>query len=92
LKPKKSALIALVVITFLSLIILCPVNVPVGSKTFRKSLTSLNGDRSLWPDVFNQTGWDGPTGSRTSGEIYAVRIGDWLLRFDIVTANPPMYR
>jgi hypothetical protein len=89
LKSKKSIITGLVLLGILSLILCCSFEVSIGSKTFNKGFQHLNGDRSIYSGVFHQTGWDGPTGSFTSGEIYALRIGDWLLYFSVDTDNSP---
>lgn len=89
MKARKPAIMALIVASSIGVFLFCPVDLSFGTKTFRKSLTRLNGDHSMWPDVFNRTGWDGPTGSRDYADIYALRIGDWLFRFDAVTERTP---
>ena len=86
---KRKRVIVAVLALVISVLILpvLPLKVSLGKKTFSKSMVCLHGDHSMWPDFYNRTGWDGPTGSLMGCEIYAVRIGDWLFRFDVVTDN-----
>jgi hypothetical protein len=37
------------------------------------------------PSGFIVTGWDGPTGEFSHGSIYALKIGHWMYRVDVVT-------
>jgi hypothetical protein len=61
----------------------------IGNTTFGKHVQNLKGDHSMYPNVFSQTGWDGPTGSFTSCDIYALRVGDWLWYFTVTTDDSP---
>ena len=61
----------------------------IGNRSLSKGFKNLQGDHSMHPDMFNQTGWDGPTGSFTSGEIYALRLGDWLWYLTVTTDGSP---
>lgn len=37
------------------------------------------------PSGFISTGWDGPTGEFSHGDIYGLKVGKWMYRVDIVT-------
>lgn len=37
------------------------------------------------PSGFISTGWDGPTGEFSHGNIYGLKIGKWMYRVDVVT-------
>ena len=87
MKRKRVIVVVLALVISVLILLMLPLKVSLGKKSFSKSMMRLHGDYSMWPDFYNQTGWDGPTGSLMYGEIYAIRIGDWLFRFDVVTDN-----
>ena len=37
------------------------------------------------PSGFISTGWDGPTGEFSHGNIYGLKLGKWMYRLDVVT-------
>jgi len=87
MSPSRSSYLILGAIALIVLVVFVPVHFSIGQRTIRKELSRLNGNRSVWSDVFNHLVWDGPTGSFTSGEVYAVRVGDLLWQFSISRDN-----
>ena len=87
MKRKKVIAVVLALVASLAILLALPMKISIGKKTFSKSLYCLHGDHSMWPDFYNRTGWDGPTGSLLYCGTYAIRIGDWLFQFDVVTDN-----
>jgi hypothetical protein len=42
-----------------------------------------------WKKGFTKSGWDGPTGTYSSGEIYIYNRGTWMWRLDIIDSGIP---
>jgi hypothetical protein len=76
------AIVAIVLFAF------CPIHLSLGDLKIEKSLSRVKKTDD-WSSGFSHTGWDGPTGTYSSGEIYTFRIGDWLWRLDIYNKGLP---
>ena len=80
-------LLVLILLLFLVTAI-CPLNLTIGDWHIRKSLERI-ARADDWPKGFHQTGWDGPTGSFSSGDIFTLRIAQWVWRLDIYNEGLP---
>jgi hypothetical protein len=57
----------------------------IAGRRYSLSLETLTpGDLFSSEGICFHTGWDGPTGEESHGEIYGLKIGNRLLRFDII--------
>lgn len=57
----------------------------LGSRSFGLSIQTLVPNGPFHAEgFFIHTGWDGPTGSFSAGDIYGLKVGNRLLRLDIV--------
>lgn len=56
-----------------------------GSRSFGLSIQTVTRNGPFHAErFFFHTGWDGPTGSFSAGDIYGIKLGNRLLRLDIV--------
>jgi len=62
-----------------------PTGLDVGSRTFSLNVATL-APGSLFADqgIWIHDGWDGPTGEFAHGELYGLRLGNRLIRLDIL--------
>ena len=75
----------LVVVCLLALPFLTPIEFDLGSRTYSLRTEILTPDGPFSDSgTFIRTGWDGPTGEFSRGEILGVKLGRHLLRLDIV--------
>ena len=89
MKQRKKIIIGAILLLVLVFMLESAFVFSIGNTTFGKGFQNLKGDHSMYPNLFNQTGWDGPTGFFSSGEIYALRLGDWLWYFTVTTDDSP---
>ncbi len=75
------AFIALLLVPFFK-----PVRFDFGNTSMSVSFQTL-APNGLFDDegMFVHTGWSGPTGSFSEGDIYGIKFGSRLLRFDLVS-------
>ncbi|MDB6032066.1 MAG: serine/threonine protein kinase, partial [Verrucomicrobiales bacterium] len=62
-----------------------PVTVDIGTRSYSlRTATVTPNSPFSGQGKYIHTGWDGPTGDFSHGEIFGIKIGKHLLRFDIV--------
>lgn len=74
------------VVAVLFLVLFVPLKFKTKSTTIEKRLVWNSGFH--WDDGFSHEVWDGPTGTFSSGDIYAFKLSPLVWRLDIYTGNP----
>lgn len=77
-----------VVAAILFLALFLPLKFKIKHTTIEKRMVWGSSGQGSWDEGFSHEIWDGPTGTFSSGDIYAFKFGPVLWRLDVYSGDP----